>query len=98
MSVLLDTNILTRSAQPHHPMHQPAVEAQAILRKDGETTYLVPQNLYEFWVVSTRPTGENGLGLSVADAEAEVGKLKGFYQVLSDTPAILPEWGKLVVK
>jgi hypothetical protein len=27
MSILLDTNILTRAAQPGHPMHQPAVDA-----------------------------------------------------------------------
>jgi hypothetical protein len=50
MTTLLDTHILTRSAQPHHPMHQPAVDAVALLRQSGEALHLAPQNLYEFWV------------------------------------------------
>ena len=71
MTILLDTNILTRAAQPHHPMHQPAVDAVATLRQRGEALYLAPQNLYEFWVVATRPPGENGLGWDVVQAQSE---------------------------
>jgi hypothetical protein len=56
MSVLLDTNLLTRSAQPGHPMYQDAVEAIDALQQQGETLCIVPQNLYEFWVVATRAT------------------------------------------
>ena len=58
MTILLDTNILTRAAQAHHPSHHVAVEAVAILHGQGEKFCLVPQNLYEFWVVSTRPVSE----------------------------------------
>ena len=54
MSVLLDTNILTRSAQPGHPMHKAAVDAVDVLRTRGEQLYVVPQNLVEFWGWSQR--------------------------------------------
>ena len=96
MSILLDTNILTRAAQPHHPMHQPAVNAVATLRQRGEALYLAPQNLYEFWVVATRPPGENGLGWDVVQAQLESNQLKGMFRILDETPAILPEWERLV--
>lgn len=74
MNTLLDTNILTRSVQPNHPMHQLAVDAVAALRQQGDQLYLVPQTLYEFWVVCTRPITQNGLGLSAADTQAEVAR------------------------
>jgi predicted nucleic acid-binding protein len=96
MTILLDTNILIRAAQPLHPMHQPAVDSVATLRQGGDTLYLVPQNLYEFWVVATRPPGENGLGLDVAQAQSELSQLKAMFRILDETPAILPEWERLV--
>lgn len=49
MSTLLDTNIVTRCAQPTHPMCQPAANALTLLRQQGEQLCLVPQNFYEFW-------------------------------------------------
>jgi hypothetical protein len=57
----------------------------------------VPQVLYEFWVVATRPASQNGLGLSIAYAHLELTKLKVLFPVLADTPAILPAWENLVV-
>ena len=45
MSTLLDTNILTRSAQPHHPMHQAAVDAVSDLRQQQEQLYLIPHRV-----------------------------------------------------
>jgi predicted nucleic acid-binding protein len=98
MSTLLDTNVLTRSAQPLHPMFKPAVEAVAALRARGEELCLVPQVIYEFWVVCTRPLGENGLGMSPTQAQAEIDRLKQLFKLLEDTPAIFPEWERLVVK
>jgi predicted nucleic acid-binding protein len=98
MTFLLDTNILTRAAQPHHPMHQPAVDAVAMLRQAEEDLCLVPQNLYEFWVVATRPAGENGLGLPIARAQSDLAQLKALYRILNDTPDILPEWERLILQ
>ncbi len=96
MTTLLDTNILTRTAQPARPMHQPAVDAVAELRRQGEELCLVPQNFYEFWVVATRPAAQNGLGLSVAEAQAELGRLRALFRLFDDTPAILATWEQLV--
>ena len=98
MNVLLDTNILLRTSQTDHAMHQHAVDAAALLRAGGETLCIVPQNLYEYWVVCTRPKGENGIGLSVAEAELELNKVTDLLTIVDDTPAILPLWKMLVIK
>lgn len=57
---------------------------------------LVPQALYEFWVVCTRPVAVNGLGKSAADSANELSNLKSFFTLLPDSPAIFPEWERLV--
>jgi predicted nucleic acid-binding protein len=98
MSTLLDTNVLTRSAQPRHPMCQVAVDAVAFLHAQGDPLCLVPQVLYEFWVVATRPVAENGLGLGVSGARVELDRLKELFDVLPDTPRIFPEWERLVAQ
>jgi predicted nucleic acid-binding protein len=96
MTVLFDTNIFTRAAQPGHPLHQQAIQAGDILKSRGETLAIVPQVLYEFWVVATRPAGENGLGLATAEARSELARIKRLFSLLSETPAILPLWEELV--
>lgn len=96
MSTLADTNILTRLATPTDPKHRVAGDAVDLLGKSGEQICLVPQNFYEFWSVATRPLTANGLGMSVAEAEAEFVKFRRLFTVLDDTPALLPEWERLV--
>jgi predicted nucleic acid-binding protein len=96
MSTLLDTNILTRCAQPVHPHRQPALDALILLRQQGEELFLVPQ-LLRFWAVATRPVAANGLGFTAAQAQAELGRVKPFFTVLTETPAILVHWEQLVI-
>lgn len=96
MSVLFDTNIFTRAAQPGHPFQPLAVKAGDILKAKGDELCVVPQVLYEFWAVATRPGGENGLGLTTAEARMEVSRIKRLFLVYADTPAILPLWEELV--
>jgi len=98
MRVLVDTNIVTRSAQPGHPMYQDATDAVSTLRQRGEQLCLVPQNLYEYWAVCTRPAGENGLGLDATEAQAELARVKGLFEVLADSSAIYPAWERLVTQ
>lgn len=98
MSTLLDTNILGRAAQPGHSMQHLALGAMAELRRQGETLCVVPQSIYEFWVVCTRPTAQNGLGMSPAEAQAEISGIKSLFTILGDTPAILPQWEQLVIQ
>ena len=93
MRVLVDTNVLTRSAEPGHAMYQAATGAVATLRSQGHTLYLVPQVLYEFWVVATRPTAQNGLGKTAAEAASELAALKALFPLLEDVPAVFPRVG-----
>jgi len=58
----------------------------------------VPQNLYEFWAIATRPVKANGLDLSTAAAAAEVRRALWYFRLLPDRPAILDVWRQLVVR
>lgn len=96
MRILVDTNILLRSAQPAHFHHPAAVRAIEVLRAQDKELCLVPQVVYEFWVVATRPRGENGLGLATALARGEVERIKRLFTLFRDERAILPLWENLV--
>ena len=96
MSYLVDTNVLIRSLSPANAQFAVADGAIAKLRTQGATLHLVAQNLYEYWVVATRPTADNGFGLSTQEAAAELKRLRTLYMVLADTPAVLDEWEALV--
>ena len=71
--ILLDTNVLTRMTRSSDP--QSGVTRAAVQTLNGriERLIIVPQNLYEFWAVATRPAGpppagRNGLGMTPAQA------------------------------
>lgn len=96
MSTLLDTNILTRALQRDHPQFVLASQTVDLLIERGERLCIVPQNLYEFWTVATRPPGENGLGKTVAEAQVELSKIKRSFILLRDERGVLPEWERLV--
>lgn len=97
MNILLDTNILTRAAQPGHALQQSALKASDALKLQGDKLCIVPQNLYEFWVVATRPVEVNGLGLTVTQANSELIRIKQLFQLLPDIPAVYLEWERLVM-
>lgn len=98
MSILLDTNILLRRAQPLHPSHALAVDSVAALLAAREAVHFTLQNIAEFWNVATRPAQHNGLGLSTALTLAEVEKIEAAFELLPDTPAFYPAWRELVVR
>jgi hypothetical protein len=81
MSILVDTNLLLRSMQPDSPQFQAATESLRILQFK-ETLCVVPQILYELWVVSTRPAGENGIGMTTIAAKTELLKARALFQLL----------------
>jgi predicted nucleic acid-binding protein len=97
MNVLIDTNIVGRIVEVGHAQHRVASDATAALRHRGDTLCLVPQVLYEFWVVATRPVAQNGLGFTAAQADAEITKLQTLFSLLPDTAGIFGEWHRLVV-
>jgi predicted nucleic acid-binding protein len=98
VSVLVDTNVLLRLAQPNHGQYRAAIDGVARARVTGEALYVTPQNLAEFWAVATRPVGApNGLGLSTAAAAAEIATIERLFRLASDDPAIYPTWKALVI-
>ncbi len=96
MRILLDTNVLLRMVQPSHAMHQLVFDAVAVLRQRGDEFVIVPQSLYEMWVVCTRPVAQNGVGLSAAEAQAELAQAKSLCPLLDDLPGMCARWEQLV--
>lgn len=72
MRVLVDTNILLRSAQPNHPLNPQATHPVSKLLRQKDSVFFGAQNIAEFWNVATRPAEVNGLGLSHEEALQEV--------------------------
>ncbi len=59
---------------------------------------IVPQNIYEFWAIATRPVKANGLDRTTAVAAADVRRAVRYFRLLPDRPAILDLWRQLVVR
>lgn len=62
MKILVDTNVLLRLTQASSPQQFEARSVLMLLEKTGFELCLVPQVLYEYWVVAKRPILVNGLG------------------------------------
>lgn len=96
MNAILDANILVRTTDPTDSQHSMAKVAVTTLRTQGYLLCIVPQSLYEFWVVATRPKDKNGLGLSADECVQEIKAFKSYYPLLLDQPTIYSEWETLV--
>jgi predicted nucleic acid-binding protein len=94
---LADTNVLLRSIQRDSPrLRSLARDALKAIYRRGDSVCIFPQNLIELWSVSTRPLDVNGLGLSLLETGRNVARCESFFTVLPETPAIFPEWRRLV--
>jgi predicted nucleic acid-binding protein len=97
MQILLDTNILLRQAEPKHAQHRTSVQATNVLRQRGEDLVVVPQVIYEFWSVATRPVEQNGLGMTPNEAHGELIAIQRLFRLLRDERAIYALWERLVL-
>jgi predicted nucleic acid-binding protein len=95
VNALVDTNVLLRLADENHAMHAAASAAIEALRRT-RTLCVFPQNLYEFWVVATRPVKDNGLGYSQDEALAAISGLETFYLLLPETSNFFSQWKSLL--
>ena len=95
MSYAVDTSIWARSLHQNHPLQQPSKDVVKTLLLQGETICLLPQNLYELWVVATRPSGENGFGLTADQARRQLEDLEALFELKADNDAIYTEWKTL---
>ncbi len=96
MKVLLDTNILLRLSNPGDLQHSQTKLALATMQANGDEAVIVPQVLYEYWVVATRPLANNGFGLSPEVADQAVMKWMSLYRLLLDEREIFTHWRELV--
>jgi predicted nucleic acid-binding protein len=77
-------------------MHPEARTCVRTLLRRKQSVSIVPQILFEFWVVATRPIDNNGLGLSVENVRRKVEKAESFFTLRLDTQPIYREWLRLV--
>lgn len=98
MVIFVDTNLLLRYVEIGHPHHGQAAEALEQLRTAGHDLAIVPQNVFEFWVVSTRPTAQNGLGLTAERTAEEIGRFVDLYSVFHDDHLVYDAWRDLVTR
>src|SRR5450759_2894255 len=97
--IAVDTNILVSAIQTFDPaLRATARRAVKALYRQGEQLLCFPQNLVEFWNVSTRPANSNGLGFSPEQAARYVDKFQTILRLFPDTPEIFPTWRQLVLQ
>jgi len=96
--LLVDTSVLLRTAQVHHPQYTRVLRVIEVLPQRGQSLQIVAQNLIELWVVATRPVTQNGLGMSALTAQAELARVKSIFELMPETPAIYPVWEELVIR
>jgi predicted nucleic acid-binding protein len=99
--IILDTNLLTRMTRSNDPQAGLARGAILALLDRGERIIVVPQNLYEFWVVATRragspPAGQNGLGMTPAQAGHWLRFFRRRFAFLPDREELSSIWQTLV--
>ena len=89
---------MTRARDPQASVARAAI--QALLTR-GERLIVVPQNIYEFWAVATRrpgspPAGQNGLGITPAQAGQWVRFFQRRFAFLPDYDQLSNVWLALV--
>lgn len=94
----IDTNVLLRQAQKEHKHSPVASQALQTLTQQNVLLCLMPQTIYEFWTVVTRPsTARGGFGWTTQQAFNEVEKLEEAYTIFIPTrTTIYREWKRLV--
>jgi predicted nucleic acid-binding protein len=71
--IQLDSGVLTRLCQRDHRDHSTAAACVLLLHEQQEALTMLPQNIYEFWTVATRPKASaEGLGLTPLQAKAQI--------------------------
>ena len=98
MQYLVDTGIWLRLFDRNDPIHSVVRDARRTLRSTGHSLATCPQNIAEFWNVSTRPaTARGGYGKSALTTERRVQFIERWCGVLAESPVADREWRQLVV-
>lgn len=97
MKILLDTSLVLRLASPRNAAALAVTNALDRLGSNEWSCVIVPQVVYECWVVLTRPHAQNGFGFAADQASEEVEKLVGLFPLLKDERGIYAQWLQLVL-
>jgi predicted nucleic acid-binding protein len=92
MRTLLDTNILVHNANRNDSQHHRVAERLRGLVSAGTELCIASQNLFEFWVVATRPASANRLGLAPGDARKCIDAILEGFTLLPDPADLLTRW------
>ena len=86
----VDTNVLLRLSHRNHPQHSLITTAmRRLVGRDVELCF-TPQNVAEFWNVSTRPLDRNGFGLSIDETEVHIQSIERTMTLLPETEQVYP--------
>jgi predicted nucleic acid-binding protein len=66
------------------------------LRSKQHDVAVVPQVVYEFWVVASRPVIDNGLGMTTEEAALKLHEFRKYFLFCNDSESIFAEWEALV--
>jgi predicted nucleic acid-binding protein len=95
---MVDTSVLLRLRDTSGAHHAACVE---LMRSSGSSQLEVlvcAQVMIEYWVVATRPANVNGLGMSPAEANADLHSFRAMFTILPEVASILDIWQALVAK
>jgi predicted nucleic acid-binding protein len=97
-AILLDTNILLRAAARDEAEHSIVSAALDSLISQNTKLFTCSQNLYEMWVVLTRPREANGYGLSTSETARLLREVIRSFPVLSESPEVIEKWLELSLR
>lgn len=94
----VDTNVLLlRLSYRDHPRYSIIETAlRRLVDRDVELCF-TPQNLGEFWNVSTRPRERNGFGLSSQETEVHVRAMERILTLLPDDEGVYQAWRQMLL-
>src|SRR5262245_59719732 len=102
MLFLLDANILIYGANAASPFFTQCKRANSGIAQNGDTSCIVPQSPDEPWTQAPRKPNPqsalSGIGMTPAQAYAEIVAIKRFFPLFPDNGRILPEWERLVTQ
>lgn len=62
-----------------------------------DTLCIATQDFVEFWAVATRPSTENGLGVTHVRAAAEIQTLRRLFRLLPPAIGVFDTWQRIVL-
>jgi len=96
MQYLVDTGVLLRLFDQSDSEHTSIIKLLTALRRAGQQLATCPQNIAEFWNVSTRPiSARGGYGQPTQVTVRRVKYIERLGTVLPETPQAYHAWRKL---